>query len=267
MSEQSNARSITFTAEMIPRILDGSKTQSRRVVRAKHKNDNGIITGPAADPGGAIEAWGGGARHKASHMCVIKSRYGPVGQRLYVQESFRVNQCDVDGDGFTSFVKVEYKVDGVITATRRIPLSHWDKPTSKPGKWHSGRFMPQWASRIMLERTGCRVERVQDISADDAKAEGILPNCGGAQFIDGRWQVPTEDVCPAGNCDECLNEWLTYPFVDANEDAPAYSAKESFQSLWDSINLKSGHGWDANEWVDVVEFKVIEKVENTRHGE
>jgi hypothetical protein len=75
--------------------------------------------------------------------------------------------------------------------------------------------MPRWASRILLEITGVRLERLQEISEADARAEGI-GTCG-----------------PGGNC-KCD------------------SAR--FAKLWDSINAARGYGWDANPWVWVIEF-------------
>jgi len=77
--------------------------------------------------------------------------------------------------------------------------------------------MPRWASRITLQVTGVRVERVQDISEEDAMAEG----CGAEHnFGDG-------------------------------------TAKVGFAMLWDSLNAKRGYGWNENRWVWVVEFRVV----------
>jgi len=109
-----------------------------------------------------------------------------------------------------------------------VPETHWEKPTSHLSmKWHTGRFMPRWASRIMLEVTDVRVERVQDISEEDAWAEGIL----------------TRYCCNGGDCG-CRGMPINHPTAD-------------FRDLWDSINAKRGHGWDVNPWVWVVKFKRI----------
>jgi hypothetical protein len=82
--------------------------------------------------------------------------------------------------------------------------------------------MPRWASRIQLEVTDVRVERVQDISEEDARAEG----CEG--------------------------------FTDPNLPGSAIgSCEDEFKDLWNSINEKRGFGWDVNPWVWVVEFRVI----------
>ena len=89
------------------------------------------------------------------------------------------------------------------------------------GRYRHARFMPRWASRIQLEVTGVRVERVSDISEEDAKAEGVAPS-------------PSINVSP--------EEW----------------ARFRFRKLWDAINAKRDggvHAWAKNPWVWVVEFR------------
>jgi hypothetical protein len=83
--------------------------------------------------------------------------------------------------------------------------------------------MPRWASRITLEITGVRVERVQEISERDARAEGIQP-----VLEDGIWSH-NGHVLP----------------------------RDGFADLWDSVNAKRGYSWDVNPWVWVLEFKQI----------
>lgn len=93
----------------------------------------------------------------------------------------------------------------------------------KPGKTYPSIHMPRWASRLTLEITGARVERVQEIGEADAKAEGIR---------DLLTRPDTVTVKPATAC---------------------------FIRLWDSINATRSFGWDANPWVWVVEFKRVEQ--------
>jgi len=89
--------------------------------------------------------------------------------------------------------------------------------------------MPRWASRISLEVTGVRVERVQDIGLEDIKAEGVtFPPPYVGMGMDG---MPIESE-----------------YIDKD---PWFW----WQELWDSINEKRGYGWDSNPWVWVVEFK------------
>lgn len=95
-------------------------------------------------------------------------------------------------------------------------------------KWKPSIHMPRWASRITLEVTGVRVERLQDISEADAEREGI------------------EDAALLP---------LTH-FKDYSNNGETRSAQYSFETLWESIN---GPGsWERNDWVWVIEFKRIE---------
>ena len=104
-------------------------------------------------------------------------------------------------------------------------------------------FMPRWASRITLELTGVRVERVQDISEEDAVAEGIV-----------REALPPDpdNFHPPG----------AYGFVSGLRPFPEGSIHPSpvdaFCELWDSINAKRGHSWESNPWVWILEFRRVE---------
>ena len=93
--------------------------------------------------------------------------------------------------------------------------------------WRPSIFMPRWASRITLEVTGVRVERVQQISGRDAQAEGVDPQNAAYHVYDGH-QVTDE-------------AWIA-----------------AYADLWNEINAKRGFGWDANPWVWVVKFRKIE---------
>lgn len=96
----------------------------------------------------------------------------------------------------------------------------WLEARRDGGKWRPSIFMPRWSSRITLEVVSVRVERLQSIKDDDAKAEGAtLDNSGRLESV--------------GN------------FVDG------------FAIVWDKINKKRGFGWDVNPWVWVVQFKVV----------
>jgi hypothetical protein len=99
-----------------------------------------------------------------------------------------------------------------------------DDPTDGP--WRPSIHMPRWASRITLEVVAVRVERVQDITEADARAEGI------AAYVEyGGGSVET--------------------LIQGN--------RHSFRELWDSINASRGYGWDANPFVWVVEFQGFER--------
>ena len=108
-------------------------------------------------------------------------------------------------------------------------------PPAMPKKWRPSTTMPRWASRIEREIVSVRAERVQDISEADAIKEGI------------DWAAPT------GVQDEDREDprVVGYP-----RDGGSF-ARDNFMRLWDSINAKRGHKWDANEWVWAVEIKQI----------
>jgi hypothetical protein len=103
------------------------------------------------------------------------------------------------------------------------------------GRVRSPIHMPKWACRLWLEVEATRVERVQDITYEDAEAEGV--QC-----------VETDDTED------------TYWCIEPNDGGPvADLPQDVFACLWDSINSASGHGWDRNEWVWVVAYRHIEQ--------
>lgn len=133
-----------------------------------------------------------------------------VGQILWVRETWRELGSAQTADG--SIPPPEVAVGNIIYAA--------DHP--EEGPWRSPRYMPKWASRLTLEVTNVRVERVQDIRDPDAIAEGV------------EW---------TGLADK--TGWTV--------GGPT----QAFQILWDSINKKRGFGWDENPWVWVVQFTQI----------
>lgn len=110
----------------------------------------------------------------------------------------------------------------------------------KPLPWKPSIFMPRWASRITLEVTSVMVERVQDITEDDARAEGVGLIGSGPRLPDG-------------------GEFLGYALEDITYRA-------CFARLWDTINAKRGYPWASNPWVWVVEFRPVEPAPH-RKGE
>lgn len=192
-------RQILFSGEMVRAILDGRKSVTRRVCKF---NAAGRLKMP-----GSPKNW-----HRDDPDAVKACPYGQPGDRLYVKEKWG---CDCH-NGLTPRPLCEIVYPD--TAVDDPPLSGWK----------SGRFMPKWASRITLEVTGVRVERVQEITEDDALKEGVLPSA---------------DI--AG--------WDS--FVITRPGAVSY--RKSFAQLWGSLNAKRGFGWDKNPWVWVVEFKRV----------
>jgi hypothetical protein len=156
-------------------------------------------------------------------VCHFKSLPWATGLTMWVRETWRecgsIQMCDgsIPRDGLLARPdRCRYKAD-----------AEWDGP------WRSPRFMPRWASRITLEVTAVRVERIQEITEDDAIAEGIQ-----------------KEPCSAGH-HERFGMW-TGKKHSCND-----SARVVFMDLWDSINAKRGFGWAVNPWVWVVEFRRV----------
>lgn len=152
--------------------------------------------------------------------------YGGPGGRLWVKETWK--PCFTDGSG------TAYRADN----------------RGNSGPWKPSIFMPHKRSRLTLEIVSVRVERVQGITHGDAMDEGVEPNC----------PTPCPKDCPqfveSRRC-KLRDEYIHYQ--RGEEGFPAFSPKESFRSLWDSINAKRGYGWDVNPWVWRIEFRVSEK--------
>jgi hypothetical protein len=206
-------KSILFNSEMVRAILDGRKTQTRRVVNLKKYPQY---------PDNLDSLFAIFERFPNQNGCP----FGQIGDRLYVRESFTYWEDDEFGGDY-----LEYR-----TGHRRS-LGEWEYPhpiydhcIGRFGKWTPSIHAPRWASRITLEITGVRVERLQDISEEDAIAEGI------------EFQI-------------ALSTWYRdYLAKVPNGDFMGFDdAKNSFKSLWQSVYSN----WDANPWVWVVEFSPL----------
>jgi hypothetical protein len=189
-------RPIIFGPPMVRAILAGAKTQTRRALKQVH-----VRSAAMPEP-----EW-----RSVHTLCP----YGQPGDRLWVREAWA------------------WSGDGAIPAFDRVRKGEvWfraDPERTSPGiRWRPSIHMPRWASRITLEVTAIRVERLQDISEADALAEGINP----------KWEP--------GCSGRLMDAFGGFSF------RPAASA---YAELWEQIN---GPGaWDANPWVWVVEFKRV----------
>jgi len=208
---------ILFSAPMVLAILAGHKTQTRRVVTFQYAAEVDAWAQDVTRP----EMWRMGVMGEGGPMAdtgAIRCPYGQPGDRLWVRET----HCLLDiphspwpdlphrcgGDGLTCHYRVGFD--------RTEP------------RWRPSIHMPRWASRIILEVLDVRVERLQDISEADARAEGVVV-----------------DMVDSGGQDQTGN-WI---------DIPDYIGP--FMRLWDSINGKRpGCSWAANPWVWRVEFRV-----------
>ncbi|WP_322070943.1 hypothetical protein, partial [Paraburkholderia bannensis] len=197
-------RPILFNGPMIRALANGTKTQTRRIVKQSHICESKI----QRDDNGAL--W--------SHD-TYRCPHGVSGDRLWVRETLAPTRAGVCGD----IVDWHYAADGA-----KVPRMPGLAPQFSDAMAfaHLARMsvpsihMPRWASRITLEVTGVRVERLQAISEADAEAEGI-------GFLR---QVPDYD------------ETLT--------------ARDLFHCLWDAVTPKDTD-WNANPWVWVIEFQRI----------
>lgn len=236
-------RPILFSGPMIRALLAGAKTQTRRVVKMPRGFDfiGGLgddINSPA-NWGGEDEegrwwalAMGDGIDH------VLPCPYGQPGDRLWVRETWYCDDYRVQRGPYIKpddLDVTEARDDGTLVyAADGLTPYEAEQPV-----WRPSIHMPRWASRIDLEVTGVRVERLQDISDDDAHAEGV------------EW-----NKCPTKPDPEYLKR---FEMAQRMGMATHYSALidyvGGFRALWESIN---GPGsWDANPWVWVVEFKRV----------
>jgi len=212
---------IIFSAPMVGAILDGRRTQTRRVV--KQATGPSLSVGMCDDDHGVAElSWlyGDGPGHDV-HESIKRVRcpYGAPGSKLWVRETW---MPDAPRDGTwpdTSFYGCKGSPLSMIPEVYRKPEHCLFRSTWSGHEligWKPSMHMPRWASRITLEVTGVRVERLRDISAADCIAEGIAR--GGPENPDG---------------------------IERRE----------YRALWEQIN--GPDSWGANPWVWVVEFRRI----------
>ncbi len=211
-------RPILFSGPMVRAILDGSKTQTRRVAKLPPASNLGEwVAGECGGPKGGRTANGetiplqANIWHTRSGVSLL-CPYGQPGDRLWVREAWAKPQVAQSFGGSEWFVYRE-----------------GDNRTDYGGPWKPSIHMPRAASRITLEITAVRIERLQDTSEADAKAEGCEPLV---------WNIP----------DGTAADLIDWPLKAV--DRPYANA---YALLWQSIN---GPGsWDANPWVWVVEFR------------
>lgn len=182
-------RPIIFGAESVRAILEGRKTQTRRVIKPSWSRCLDLDDDPDD-------------REKARLGCP----YGKPGNRLWVRETW----------GYTAKWP-----PSLAKQQQALPTYKADQPDGGHS-WFSSIHMPRWASRITLEVTEVRVERLQEISPNDARDEGVPP----------------------------------YSPLHPLPAALYYQA--TFQDQWDALNAKRGFSWESNPWVWVVSFRRVE---------
>ena len=235
-------RPIIFSGNMVRALLDGQKTRTRRVVKSQPAPNTGTVEWNAAAE--AFVPWapslGNGFRRNGP---MLICPYGQPGGRLWVRETWRTDRAwDKDAPATmprrnvppgTVGAPISYDADGIAR------IGSFDANGFTPGKARPSIHMPRWASRMTLELTDVRVERVQDISEADALAEGVRQLSKDA----GRtWKFGIGEPGDRG-------AWAWSRFLP--------TARLAFSSLWDELNEARGHGWDANPWVWVLEFQRV----------
>jgi hypothetical protein len=228
---------ILFSGEMVRAILDGRKTQTRRLVDVAVAGN--IVWGPKEPRGKRgharkfVDLTMSNGPEQAAPFCP----FGVPGDRLWVRETWHTEERD---DGFDG---VRYAADGafILIDQTHQAADAWVQAHRRDDRWRPSIHMPRWASRLTLEITGVRVERTQDISEADARAEGI-----GSELRAGRGSSPNGPVWYQG----CAHPIKGFPKVFP-------TAVQAYESLWDSLNAKRAP-WASNPFVWVVDFKRVE---------
>lgn len=215
---------ILFSTEMVKAILDGRKTQTRRVIKPQPdaawmewiiKNNETNEVESDENPDGVVPMVG---------TKVIHCPYGQAGDRLWVRETWNAMCFDGDDGLYKWYDEIKPADRGKVTD---VVYKANRNPEDEPYPWIPSIFMPRWASRITLEVVNVRVERVQDITNEDAKAEGLKP----------------------------IRAMKAHHFT-TGETFDSY--RIPFESLWYSINGKRpGCSWDDNPFVWCVTFNVV----------
>ncbi len=229
-------RPILFSGEMVRALLEGNKTQTRRAINPQPEQ---CRIGKCAQAGshwiwkGHHTEWDAYVKHRG--LFYWENPYGQPGDRLWVRENL---------------VRSDYALWGMYAADRKWVTS---APPAMPLRicWHSKRdrslcrseerkyvpsiHMPRIASRITLEVVKVRAERVMEITAADAIAEGI------------------EFCRPSDGCEIVYKDYVHNP----DDEFEWYSDPvDSYRSLWEKINGKGS--WTLNPWVWVVEFRRVD---------
>lgn len=226
---------ILFNGDMVRAILDGRKTVTRRI--CKDANESTVPDMSFYDADKRTYAVHNYSNKEHTDKLSIAERTCPIcpGDILYVRESVFQgvgHYLDVSGETVCVLTNdFEYYADGLHEK------DHWKDKYERT--WMHRRpsiHMPKEAARIWLKVKDVRVERLQEIIEEQAKAEGAIDNRGFIHSPD-------------------------------NEYDNIHTAREHFGQIWNSTIKKADidrYGWDANPWVWVIEFERCEKPEDWR---
>ena len=233
-------RPIVFSANMIKAILAGAKTQTRRIINGAPKNAGHVEYSVPEKCGSGCTHTGHdgyalffeGPTVYSRGLASVKCRHGIAGDQLWVRERWRTHERPADGvDGIMyaadqSFRRIE---DTAKAADAWVEAHDNDRFC---GRWRSPLFLPRWASRIQLEITGVRVERLNAITEVDAIAEGMA-------------HAPPFPSDDEGDC------WTSRRDIN----------RARFEYLWCELHGWKPNAWVLNPWVWVLDFKRVEREE------
>lgn len=216
-------RPILFSGEMVKAILAGRKVQTRRII--KPQPARGAKISPIENEF-LLERWPKQEREFGNFGRAerVKCPFGQPGDHLYLREAWKVRA------GLNNQKPSEIPEDTPVWYLADGPWDDTAHPMEGiPGKYRHARFMPRWASRITLEITGVRVERITEISEEDAIAEGLMPYAvyGGRTVS---WKI---------------ND-ASFTYTDP---------VNAFRDLWESTYPGS---WERGDFVWVIDFKKVE---------
>ncbi|HEM8640843.1 TPA: hypothetical protein U2Q55_002218 [Enterobacter hormaechei] len=247
-----------FNGEMVRAILDGRKTQTRRIMKIQpsdgfHPTHNGYdldlkahwYTPGVVDKNGYLQPAKKDVFGVADENEGFTCPFGSVGDRIWVRETWGVVSHELDEDGRIQ----PWIPDRPATAIHEMPFGNgyytghaiyaadgdftWgDDDGYEDGRscWKPSIHMPRAACRMLLEITGVRVERLNSISQEDAQAEGME-----------------------------LTGWRP-TYSDPDSGGEVWTPYDNFAQLWESIYGEES--WKANPWVWVIEFKVVPNVQD-----
>lgn len=215
-----NVKPIPFSPPMVRALLEGRKTQTRRVLKPQPQWLSGdwYWRSPRYDNGAGCDYFHTPNVSGIMSAWVEAMPYAP-GDLLWVREEHRAETVQ---EGRR--VDLSFDADGAIIHCAWPERCVLPTPEARRAPMH----LPREASRLTLRVTEVRVQRLQEISAADAQAEGAAPEC---------------DHC--GRLEPCGCE------------LPNPSHGRGFMRLWDSLNAQRGFGWDANPWVAAYSFELI----------
>ena len=212
---------IIFNDEMVRAIINGDKTVTRRPVKSNSGPPPTMVHRKQGPSGRHWTEPGGWVRPPAA-----------VGDVLYVREAWGLH---LYGD-YTCWLRDSVRGRSKDDLRASYEVAYRADATSVYDYWRPSILMPRWAARLFLRVTSVRVERVQAITEDGARAEGC--------FFDGHAWFP--------------GEWHGMPGFAHGRDA--------FATLWDGIYAAKGLGWEANPWCWVIEFDRIEDYRGEEDG-